>query len=98
MTFLSVKMLRHYHEIGLLVPSEVDPHSSYRFYDLDQVADAQLVRRFRELDMLLEDIRRAVCGPDAASRTRWWPRHAKQATPPETSPTLNRRQRSVQEA
>jgi hypothetical protein len=25
-------MLRHYHQIGLLVPTEVDPHTGYRRY------------------------------------------------------------------
>ena len=29
-THLSVKTLRHYHEVGLLEPSEVDPDIGYR--------------------------------------------------------------------
>jgi DNA-binding transcriptional MerR regulator len=29
MTHLSVKALRHYHDVGLLVPAEVDPASGY---------------------------------------------------------------------
>jgi len=31
MTSLSRKALRHYHDLGLLVPAHIDPHSGYRF-------------------------------------------------------------------
>jgi MerR family regulatory protein len=30
-TCLSVKTLRHYHEVGLLEPAHVDPSSGYRY-------------------------------------------------------------------
>jgi hypothetical protein len=33
MTHLSVVTLRHYHEVGLLTPAEIDPQSGYRFYE-----------------------------------------------------------------
>ena len=49
MTYLSVKALRHYHEIGLLAPSQVDPATGYRHYDASQVPMAQVIRRFRDL-------------------------------------------------
>jgi DNA-binding transcriptional MerR regulator len=31
---LSIKTLRHYHEVGLLEPAEIDPSSGYRRYTL----------------------------------------------------------------
>jgi hypothetical protein len=31
-TYLGVKTLRHYHEVGLLEPAHVDPSSGYRYY------------------------------------------------------------------
>jgi DNA-binding transcriptional MerR regulator len=68
MTFLSVKALRHYHEVGLLEPARIDPHSGYRYYRPGQVADAQLIRRLRDLDMPVEAVRRVVTAPDAAAR------------------------------
>ena len=46
-THLSVKTLRHYHRLGLLVPAEVDPDSSYRRYSTEQIPTAQVIRRFR---------------------------------------------------
>src|SRR6266566_4943311 len=44
---LSVKTLRHYHEVGLLEPSEVDPHNGYRYYSEEQIPLAQVIRRLR---------------------------------------------------
>ena len=35
---LSVKTLHHYHEVGLLEPSEVDPDNGYRYYSEAQIA------------------------------------------------------------
>jgi DNA-binding transcriptional MerR regulator len=70
MTYLSVKALRHYHDVGLLEPAEVDPSSGYRRYGAEQVATAQAIRRFRELDMPLEQVRAVLQAPDEATRNR----------------------------
>ena len=29
---ISIRMLRHYDEIGLLKPAEIDPFTGYRYY------------------------------------------------------------------
>jgi DNA-binding transcriptional MerR regulator len=55
-THLSVKMLRHYHEIGLLEPVDVNADSGYWRYAAEQIVTAQIIRRFRDLEMPLEDI------------------------------------------
>jgi DNA-binding transcriptional MerR regulator/DNA gyrase inhibitor GyrI len=68
MTFLTVKALRHYHDLGLLEPSRTDPHSGYRYYRPEQVAQAHLIRRLRDLDLPLEDVRTVLTAPDEASR------------------------------
>jgi DNA-binding transcriptional MerR regulator len=70
MTYLSVKALRHYHDVGLLEPALVDPATGYRRYAVSQVATAQAIRRFRDLDMPLDDVRRVLEAPDVASRNR----------------------------
>jgi DNA-binding transcriptional MerR regulator len=70
MTHLSVKALRHYHEIGLLEPVAVDPESGYRLYDADQVPTAQVIRRLKDLGMGLDDVRRVLQAPDLTSRNR----------------------------
>jgi DNA-binding transcriptional MerR regulator len=68
MTYLSVKALRHYHDVGLLEPTAVDASSGYRLYSTHQVATAQAIRRFRDLDMPLDRIRAVLAAPDVASR------------------------------
>jgi DNA-binding transcriptional MerR regulator len=68
MIYLSVKAPRHYHEVGLLEPERVDPATGYRFYDASQVPAAQVIRRFRDLGMSLEDVKAVLKAPDVASR------------------------------
>jgi DNA-binding transcriptional MerR regulator len=68
MTLLSVKMLRHYHELDLLAPAAIDPASGYRLYDAAQVPTAQVIRRFRDLGMPLDELRILVKAPDVQAR------------------------------
>ena len=69
-THLSVKMLRHYHDIGLLPPVDVDQATGYRYYGTGQIATAQVIRRFRDLDMPLEEIHAVLSAPDPDTRSR----------------------------
>jgi DNA-binding transcriptional MerR regulator len=68
MTHLSVKALRHYHEVGLLEPAEIDRSSGYRFYDADQVPIAQVISRFRDLGMPVEEVKSVLDAPDIRTR------------------------------
>jgi len=68
MTFLSVKTLRHYHDVGLLLPAEIDPGTAYRRYAITQVPAAQVIRRLRELDMSLDEVRVVMEAPDVGAR------------------------------
>ena len=70
MTYLSVKALRHYHDVGLLEPALVDPTTGYRRYAPTQVGPAQAIRRFRDLGMPLDEVRQVLGAPDAATRNR----------------------------
>jgi len=70
MTHLSVKALRFYHDQGLLEPARIDPSSGYRFYDPGQVPIAQVIRRFRDLDMPLDQVRAVLTAPDVETRTK----------------------------
>jgi DNA-binding transcriptional MerR regulator len=60
---LTVKALRHYDEIGLLVPARVDPDNGYRYYDPSQVEEAVTIRRLRALELPLNEIK-ALLEPD----------------------------------
>jgi DNA-binding transcriptional MerR regulator len=63
-THLTVKTLRHYHRIGLLVPTDVDPATGHRRYGTDQIPTAQVIKRFRALDMPLEEIHAVIAATD----------------------------------
>jgi DNA-binding transcriptional MerR regulator/effector-binding domain-containing protein len=67
-TQLSVKTLRLYHESGLLEPAEVDPQTGYRRYTTEQIPTAQIIRRFRDLDMPLNAIKAVLAAPDLQAR------------------------------
>jgi len=77
MTHLSIKALRHYHELGLLEPAVVDPASGYRFYEPSQVQTAQVIRRFRDLGMPLDEIREVLRAPDVTTRNQLIAEHLK---------------------
>lgn len=53
---LTIKALRHYDEIGLLVPARVAESSGYRYYTLAQARRAEAIRRLRSLDVPLDEI------------------------------------------
>ncbi|HVA85803.1 MAG TPA: helix-turn-helix domain-containing protein [Candidatus Saccharimonadales bacterium] len=67
---LSIKALRLYDEMGVLVPARVDQASGYRYYDEAQLERARLVAMLRQLELPLAAIRDLLaCDPgDAAER------------------------------
>lgn len=52
---VSVRMLRHYDAIGLLVPAQVDPQSGYRRYEPTQLGSLLRIVELRDLGCSLED-------------------------------------------
>ena len=67
-TQLSVKTLRHYHEVGLLEPATVNPGTGYRYYSAVQVPTAQVIRRLRDLEMPVSQVKAVLDAPDAPAR------------------------------
>ncbi len=68
MTHLSVKALRHYHDVGVLEPAVIDPATGYRSYVTTQVPTAQVIRRLRDLNMPLDQIRSVLTASDVGTR------------------------------
>ncbi|WP_329556475.1 MerR family transcriptional regulator [Streptomyces sp. NBC_00696] len=68
LTHVSVKALRHYHDLDLLRPARIDPSSGYRFYATAQGPTAQLIRRFRDLGMPLDQVRVVLNATDPTVR------------------------------
>jgi len=67
---LSVKALRLYDELGVLVPARVDESSGYRYYEVTQLEAARLVAMMRQLEVPLAVIKELLVGDpvDAAAR------------------------------
>jgi DNA-binding transcriptional MerR regulator len=61
---LSVGTLRHYDELGLLKPADVNDDTGYRRYRPDQLPQARAIRRLRDLDMSLDQIRAVLASGD----------------------------------
>lgn len=53
---LSVSSLRHYENMGLLVPEYTDKNSGYRYYSAKQFEVLDSIRYLRALDMSLSEI------------------------------------------
>lgn len=64
MTRLSIRALRLYDRLGLLVPDRVDPQTGYRTYVPGQANRAEAIRILRSVDMPLEEIRAVLAVDD----------------------------------
>lgn len=53
---LSVSSLRHYEDVGILAPEEIDPETNYRYYSTRQFEVLNTIRYLRALDMPLGEI------------------------------------------
>lgn len=53
---VSVRMLRHYDELGLLTPARVDPFTDYRYYTADQLPRLNRILALKDLGFTLEQI------------------------------------------
>lgn len=53
---VTVKTLRHYEEIGLLTPIEVDEWTGYRYYNTSQLRQMSRIVYFKQLGFRLEEI------------------------------------------
>jgi DNA-binding transcriptional MerR regulator len=53
---VSTRMLRHYDKLGLLIPSQTDKWTGYRYYTLDQLSRLHRIIALKELGFSLQDI------------------------------------------
>jgi DNA-binding transcriptional MerR regulator len=63
---LSINALRHYDELALLRPADVDPHTGYRRYRPDQLGQARLICALRRVDVPIDAIREVIGEPGDA--------------------------------
>jgi DNA-binding transcriptional MerR regulator len=76
-SYLTIKTLRHYHDVGLLEPAQVDDWTGYRYYRGDQIARAQTIRRLRELEMPVDQVKGVLHAADAGERNALIAAHLK---------------------
>lgn len=57
---VSRRLLRHYRDIGLFVPSHIDEQSGYHYYSIEQLSDLNRILALRDLGFTLEQIQRTV--------------------------------------
>lgn len=63
---LTVKTLRHYEQKGLLLPSEVDKWTGYRYYSIEQMQRLNTIRHLQRLGFTLDEIKE-LCEEDEQS-------------------------------
>lgn len=61
---ISVRMLRHYQEHGVLAPARVDPFTGHRLYRAEQLAQAGLAVQLRDAGFPVEQIAQLVVAKD----------------------------------
>jgi len=57
---VSERSLRHYHELGLLVPADIDPTTGYRGYAAAQLAQLNRIVALKELGFALDQIQQVI--------------------------------------
>jgi phosphoribosylaminoimidazole-succinocarboxamide synthase len=77
---LTVETLRHYHQVGLLVPAEVDGRTGYRRYGLGQLPRARALAALRHVGMPLEDVAGIVDATDRGARRARLVEHRRRLT------------------
>ncbi|MBI9103194.1 MAG: MerR family transcriptional regulator [Spirochaetales bacterium] len=56
-TRLSIKVLRNYHEMGLLIPVRIIPETGYRYYDENQIQRARIISTLKSWNFSLKEIK-----------------------------------------
>lgn len=53
---IPVRTLRYYAEYGVLVPSEVDEFTGYKYYSEENIIECELIKLLKSLDFTLDEI------------------------------------------
>ena len=53
---VSIRMLRHYDDIGLLKPAEIDQFTGYRYYSPEQLPVIGRITALKDMEFSLADI------------------------------------------
>ena len=62
MSKTTIKTLRYYENEGLLIPTYVDPYTSYRYYESSQLTDLTRILSLRQAGLSISDIKQILIG------------------------------------
>lgn len=54
---ISRRALRHYHDMGILIPDQVDEATGYRYYSIDQSSTVDMIQHLQAIGFSLEEIK-----------------------------------------
>ena len=57
---ISVKTLRYYDSVGLLIPDEIDKFTGYRYYSAAKLSELYRIIALKELGFSLDDIKKQI--------------------------------------
>lgn len=63
---ISVKTLRYYDSVGLLIPDEIDQFTGYRYYSAAKLSELYRIIALKELGFSLDDIKKHITAEDDA--------------------------------
>ncbi len=69
---VSAKTLRYYAEIGLILPSEINPENGYRYYAIEQLETMLLIIRLKSYHFSLEEIKRIIDSGESNEETLYF--------------------------
>lgn len=64
LTGLSIPTLRHYDQVGILIPAYRNDATGYRYYDEEQMLQVQLIKNMKILGFTLEEMRMILIKKD----------------------------------
>lgn len=61
---ITVKALRYYHEIGLLIPKHINEENGYRYYSTDQLIYLDIIMACRSMDVSIKELHKILTYKD----------------------------------
>lgn len=55
---ITIKTLRYYHKVGILIPKHIDESTGYRYYSVDQFINIDIIRGCRELGTSIVELQK----------------------------------------
>lgn len=53
---ITIKALRYYHKMGILIPKQIDETTGYRYYSIDQLIHIDIIKSCRELNTSIVEL------------------------------------------